>query len=71
MAHHVIVLGVWFPDHVWAGVVPFSLCVAGGGAVWAWLYERTGSVYGPWISHMIVDAAMFVVGYDLFFVRAI
>lgn len=70
MAHHVVVLQVWFPDHFWVGVVPFALCVAGGGAVWAWLFERTGSVYGPWASHLLVDAVMFVVGYDLFFVRS-
>jgi len=37
---------------------------------WAWLYLRTGAVYAPWVSHMLIDASLFVVGYDLFFVRA-
>jgi membrane protease YdiL (CAAX protease family) len=65
MAHHVIVLYVYLPGRFWDGVVPLSLCVALGGAVWAWLYERTGSLYAPWVSHLLVDAAIFVVGYDL------
>jgi membrane protease YdiL (CAAX protease family) len=49
--------------------LPFAACVAVGGAVWAWLYQRTNSVYAPWISHLVVDASLFVIGYDLFFVR--
>jgi len=69
MAHHVIVLWVYMPDHLLTGVLPLSLCVAVGGACWAWLYYRSGSLYAPWLSHMLVDVALFVVGYDLFFVR--
>lgn len=65
MAHHVVILVVYFPENIGLAVVPFSLCVAIGGAVWAWLYQRTGSLYTPWVSHLIVDAALFVVGYDL------
>jgi hypothetical protein len=33
--------------------------------VWAWLYERTQSVWAPWLSHLVVDAAIYVIGYDL------
>ena len=69
MGHHVVVLGVYLPGHVLTGVLPFSLCVGVGGAVWAWLYHRSGSLYAPWLSHAVVDAAMFVIGYDLVFVR--
>ena len=29
------------------------------------MYARSDSLYGPWISHCFVDAAIFVVGYDL------
>jgi len=66
MAHHVIVLGIYFG---WASPATylFSLSVAIGGAVWAWIYERTDSLYGPWLSHMVVDAAIFLVGYNLAF----
>jgi len=64
MLHHVVVLGTYFH---WS-LVPtglFSLAVAVGGGVWAWIYHRTGSLYGPWLSHLLVDVAIFVVGYDL------
>ncbi len=68
MAHHVVVLAVFLPHHLLTAVVPFSLCIAGGGAVWAWMYHRTGSIYSPWISHALVDLAILAVGYDLVFV---
>lgn len=64
MLHHVILLGVYFD---WA-LVPtglLSLAVALGGGVWAWLYHKSGSLVGPWLSHMLVDAGIFLVGYDL------
>jgi uncharacterized protein len=63
-AHHVVVLGTyfgWLSPWTWL----FSLSVAVGGAFWAWLYQRSGSLYGPWLSHLLVDAAIFLVGYDL------
>jgi hypothetical protein len=64
MGHHVIVLGVYFG---WASpaTVVFSLGAAVGGAYWAWLYHRSGSLLGPWLSHLLVDAAIFAVGYQL------
>jgi membrane protease YdiL (CAAX protease family) len=65
MAHHVIVLNYYFPGHFFGLVVPLSLGVAIGGGVWALLYERTGSIYSPWLSHLIVDAAIFGIGWDL------
>ncbi len=68
MAHHVLVLGRFFGFANWATYL-FAACVAVGGAVWAWLYERTGSLVGPWASHLLVDAAIFAVGFDI--VRAI
>ena len=67
MAHHVIVLGMFFPNHFWTAAVPFSLCIAVGGAFWAWLYHRTGSIYSPWVSHLLVDLAVLAIGYDLVF----
>jgi membrane protease YdiL (CAAX protease family) len=69
MGHHVLVLYVYFPGWFWAAVVPFSLGIALGGGVWAWLYERSGSLLGPWLSHLIVDAALMAIGYDLLFGR--
>jgi uncharacterized protein len=69
MGHHVIVLGEFFADHFWSAAVPFSLGIAVGGAVWAWLYDRSGSLLGPWVSHVIVDVALMAIGYDLLFRR--
>jgi membrane protease YdiL (CAAX protease family) len=64
MAHHVLVLATFFG---WASPATwiFSASIAVGGAIWAWLYERTRSLYGPWLSHLIVDAGIFAIGYDL------
>ena len=64
MAHHVIVLTLYF------GITSpltylFSVAVAVGGAFWAWLYERSGTIPASWISHAIVDAVIFAIGYDI------
>jgi membrane protease YdiL (CAAX protease family) len=63
-AHHVIVLGSYFGRASWITFAA-SLGVAIGGAVWAGIYERSGSLLGPWLSHLIVDAALMTVGYDM------
>lgn len=67
MAHHVVVLGRFFPNDFWSAAVPLSLCIAMGGAFWAWLYNRSGSIYATWVSHLLVDAAIMAVGYDMVF----
>lgn len=64
MAHHVILLATYF-GWTCPATYLFSFAVAIGGAAWAWIYERSGSLYGPWLSHCLVDAAIFIVGYDL------
>ncbi|MCC7085279.1 MAG: CPBP family intramembrane metalloprotease [Pirellulales bacterium] len=64
MAHHVIVLGCYFGwSNGWTYF--FSVATAIGGGFWAWLYHRSGSIYGPWISHLLMDAGIFGIGYDL------
>lgn len=64
MAHHVLVLALYFG---WANPATWllSVSVAIGGLLWAALYERTSSLAGPWLSHLMVDAAIFAIGYDL------
>jgi membrane protease YdiL (CAAX protease family) len=64
MAHHVILLATFF-GWLSPAAYLFSLGVALGGAYWAWLYHRSRSLYGPWLSHLLVDAAVFAIGYDL------
>ena len=64
MAHHVILLATYFgitEPVTWV----FSLAIAVGGTFWAWLYHRTGSLLGPWLSHLLVDAAIFLIGYEI------
>lgn len=63
-AHHVLVLQKYFG---WDSPLTwlFAAAVAIGGAAWAGLYRYSGSLYAPWLSHAIVDAAIFAVGYDL------
>jgi len=63
-AHHVIVLSKYFGA---ASLVTwmFSLAIAIGGAFWAWLYHRSGSLLGPWLGHLLVDAAIFWIGYQI------
>jgi membrane protease YdiL (CAAX protease family) len=65
MAHHVLVLAYYLPGRFWIAAVPFSLCVAGGGVAWAWLYHRSRSLYAVWLSHLVVDAAIMMIGYDM------
>lgn len=63
-SHHVVVLASFFglgSPLTWV----FSLAIGCGGAFWAWLYHRSGSLTGPWLSHLLADAAIFAVGWDL------
>jgi len=66
MAHHVLIVAGFFG---WSSPLTYALplFVAIGGAGWAWLYHHTGSLYGPWISHLFVDAAIFFIGFELCF----
>lgn len=64
--HHVILLGTYIGYNsplAWL----FSFGIAMGGAYWCWLYYRKDSIYAPWLSHAIIDIAIFIVGYDLVF----
>ena len=64
MAHHVIVLSIFFG---WGSFLSlfFSVGVAVGGVAWAWLYHRSRSLLGPWLSHLLVDAGIFAIGYTI------
>lgn len=63
-AHHVLVLAKylgWGSPLTWV----FVAGVVMGGMVWAAIYHKSGSLWGPWIGHAVVDAAIFAIGYDL------
>jgi membrane protease YdiL (CAAX protease family) len=65
-AHHVIVLAFYFGWASWT-TWGFSLAVAFGGGVWAWIYHRSGSLGAVWLSHLLIDAAIFAVGLQIAF----
>ena len=50
-AHHVVLLASSFFGGLTLPAVLFSLCVAIGGTAWALIYQRSGSLLGPWSSH--------------------
>jgi len=60
--HHVVVLWAYF-SHAPAVALMLAAAVALGGAAWAWIYSRGGSIYAIWLSHALVDAAIFSVGF--------
>jgi membrane protease YdiL (CAAX protease family) len=62
--HHVIALRVQFG---WNVTILASLGTFIGGAVWSWLYLRYRSVWPAYVSHAIVDVAIFVVGWRILF----
>jgi membrane protease YdiL (CAAX protease family) len=65
-AHHWIVLDSFLAgEYRWSATLPLTLLVAAAGAVWAWLYRRRRGLLSPWLSHLLVDAALMAVGYQL------
>jgi uncharacterized protein len=66
MAHHVLVLARYFG---WGSPLTwlFAFSIAVGGVIWALLYKKWGTLLGPWIGHLLVDAAIFIIGYHLLF----
>jgi len=63
-AHHFVVLSCYFS--FW-GTIVFGIGVAVGGAVWSFQYQRQRTLVGSWMSHLLVDAAIFWIGYRLVF----
>ncbi|OVE75594.1 hypothetical protein BVX97_04200 [bacterium E08(2017)] len=62
--HHVIALNVYFAPGV------NLICSSGifvGGAIWSWFYTRYHSIWPGYLSHAVVDVAVFWIGYDLIF----
>ena len=63
-AHHVFALAAYLePEHVVLG----SAAVLAAGACWSWLYLRYESIWPAWISHVVADIAVFVIGWQLLF----
>ncbi|PIQ77181.1 hypothetical protein COV82_05840 [Candidatus Peregrinibacteria bacterium CG11_big_fil_rev_8_21_14_0_20_46_8] len=63
-SHHFIVLSQFFP--FWITML-FGTAIIGIGLFWCWLYYKTKSLLGPWISHIFADVAIMIAGYFLLF----
>lgn len=64
--HHIVALQVYC-----SGLVT-GLCALGifiGGAAWSWCYVRYKSIWPGYLSHALVDLAVFGVGYHIIFLR--
>lgn len=65
-SHHILLLGVYFGY----GNALTWICALGvfvGGLVWQAIYRKSDSIYGAWLSHGLIDAGIFAVGYALLF----
>ncbi len=62
--HHIIILSQFFPAGLTA-ITSFGVFL--GGLIWCYLYNKTNSLTASWISHALVDGAIFVIGYVLIF----
>jgi membrane protease YdiL (CAAX protease family) len=62
--HHIVALKAQFG---WTATILGSLGVFIGGLVWSWMYARYRSVWPGYLSHAIVDVAVFGVGAWLIF----
>ena len=63
-SHHVVLLS-FLLGGAGPAVWIFGLAVAVGGAAWSLLYRWSGALWGAWLSHALVDAALMWVGYRL------
>ena len=63
-AHHVLIMRLYFSPPL---VVLAGLAIAFAGGLWSWMYARYRSVWPGYLSHALVDLAVFAVGYALLF----
>ncbi len=60
--HHLSVLSQIFDMPL---AVMFTFGTVAAGAVWAWMRRRGYSIWDCYISHILADLAIFLIGYDL------
>ena len=53
--------------HDWRGIGSQLAVLFAGGVAWSWLYVRYGSIWPGYLSHAIVDVAVFGTGAALLF----
>jgi len=60
--HHYVLLWNYFTPGM---ALLLGTAVGLGGVIWSVLYQRTGTLVGSWVSHVIVDFGIFWVGWQL------
>jgi membrane protease YdiL (CAAX protease family) len=62
--HHTLAMSV---QTTWPVTLLVSVGVFLGGCAWSWLYLRYRSIWPGYISHVIVDVAVFAIGWMILF----
>lgn len=62
--HHIIGLAAYVD---WRVVLVGLFGVFVGGAIWSWCYLTYRSIWSSWISHILADLAIAIVGWQLLF----
>lgn len=62
--HHVLAMQVYFS---WTVTLVAGAGIFFGGALWSWMFIRYKTIWPGWLSHALVDIAVFGVGYLLIF----
>ena len=58
--HHIVILSLFFNTTL---TILFSASIWMMGVIWSLLYKKTGTLWAGWISHALIDVALFTVGY--------
>lgn len=62
--HHVVALRAQFG---WDVTLLASAGIFVGGAMWSWCYLKYRSIWPGYLSHLIVDVAVFIIGWQIIF----
>ena len=62
--HHVILMLVFF--EIGVGII-LGVGVFVGGLIFSYLFDRFESTFPGWITHLLIDAALMIIGYDILF----
>ena len=64
-SHHWIVVDSFLGGQQRVTTTLLTLLVAAGGGFWGWLFHRHRTLLAPWLSHLLVDGALMLVGWQL------
>ncbi len=62
--HHLLAMQVYFS---WPVAMLCSFFIFVGGMLWSWMFMRYNTIWPGWLSHALVDIAVFGAGYVLIF----